>query len=218
MSYMPRLLLDYAPRLGGREPAVVAARDRACVSPATEGKLTRSCPVRARRPHVAWQMRARCRSYSAAQGGSFVPPCRGVFDGIPLPQAGPTAGSRSLRERLVPHVRVSPAQRPLVWRTSRRRQPVRSVGTPPTDVPDPPLTREAPSDRCIGGVGTSAAPKLARHRRQLRGRRLLPASRHPRSPDPDRYLPLIGCVGGESRSSPPTPRERRPTLRLRPRR
>jgi len=35
---------------------------------------------------------------------------------------------------------------------------VRSVGTPPTDVPDPPLTREAPSDRCIGGVGTSAAP------------------------------------------------------------
>jgi len=27
-------------------------------------------------------------------------------------------------------------------------------------------------------------------RRQLRGRRLLPASRHPRSPDPDRYLPL----------------------------
>ena len=48
------------------------------------------------------------QEYSAAQGGSFVPPCRGVFDGIPLPQAGPTAGSRSLRERLYLSVRVSP--------------------------------------------------------------------------------------------------------------
>ena len=75
-----------------------------------------------------------------------MPPCRGGFDGIPLPQAGPTAGSRSLRERLVPRVRVSPAQRAPRWRgTSRRRQPVRSVGTPPPDVPGDPLIREAPS-------------------------------------------------------------------------
>ena len=31
------------------------------------------------------------------------PPCKGVLGGTPLPQAGPAAGSRSLRERLVPH-------------------------------------------------------------------------------------------------------------------
>jgi hypothetical protein len=48
-------------------------------------------------------LRARCRKYLARhQGGSFVTHLgTGVLGGTPLPQAGPAAGSRSLRERLV---------------------------------------------------------------------------------------------------------------------
>ena len=46
------------------------------------------------------------------QGGSFIAHLgTGVLRGTPLPQAGPAADSRSLRERLVPHVRASLAQR-----------------------------------------------------------------------------------------------------------
>ena len=66
------------------------------------GQLTQSCPIRPRRPHVRWPMRARCRRTSRHQGGTCVVHLgRGVLGGTPLPQAGPAAGSRSLRERLV---------------------------------------------------------------------------------------------------------------------
>ena len=48
--------------------------------------------------------------YPRHQGGSFVPPCRGVFDGIPLPPAGPAAGSRSAaRETRTPRASLSRA-------------------------------------------------------------------------------------------------------------
>jgi hypothetical protein len=97
--------------LGGGLPAVVAVRDIASVSPATEGELTQSCPVRARRPHVAWPMRARCRSTprhkvdpSCHLAGAYSTayPCR-------------RRGLRRVRDRCArdsyPTVRVSPAQR-----------------------------------------------------------------------------------------------------------
>ena len=53
-------------------------------------------------------MRARCPKYLP---GTKVAPWKGVLGGIPLPQAGPVAGSRSLRERLVPSLRAALAQR-----------------------------------------------------------------------------------------------------------
>ena len=36
------------------------------------GQLTQSCPIRPRRPHVRWPMRARCRRTSRHQGGTCV--------------------------------------------------------------------------------------------------------------------------------------------------
>ena len=103
---------------------------------ASRGELTQSCPMRRRRPHLPWPMRARCRSTPGTKVDPFVPPCRGVFDGIPLPPAGPAAGSRSAaRETRTPQCESLSRGVPFVWRswTSRRRQPLRSDGTQPTD-------------------------------------------------------------------------------------
>jgi hypothetical protein len=49
--------------------------------------------------------------YPRHQGGSVLHLARGYSAAHPCHKEGATAGLRSLRERLVPHVRVSPAQR-----------------------------------------------------------------------------------------------------------
>src|SRR6476646_9226913 len=74
--------------------------------------MTRSCPVRRLRPHVPWPMRVRCRF-----GGGYLAahPCR---------RWGLRRARDPLRERLVPTVRVSLAQRPLL---SGAREPLDGV-------------------------------------------------------------------------------------------
>ena len=96
-----------------------ARESRFLVRRAAARELTQSCPVRPRRPHLPWPMRARCRSTSRHQGGSFrCPAWKGYLAAFP----GCRRCLRGARDRCARDsclsVRVSRAQRRLTRLTA----------------------------------------------------------------------------------------------------
>ena len=76
-------------------------------------ELTQSCPMPPGRPRLPWPMRARCRS---TPGTRWILSCHlaGAYStAYPCRRRGLRRARDPLRERLVPHVRVSLARRPV---------------------------------------------------------------------------------------------------------
>ncbi len=79
------------------------------------GVLTETCPIRPRRPHLPWLMRARCRSYLGEQG-EWCHLARRYLAAYPGRGRGLRRARESLRERLVPHSASLSRAASLVWR------------------------------------------------------------------------------------------------------
>ena len=141
-----------------------------------------------------------------------MPPCRGVFDGIPLAQAGPEAGSRSLRKEARPP--ASPLRSLFcVWRLKSFR---------PAPLALRPVARgEAPFDPPAAGFRGGSPRYAAGGVRLSRSGRPLPTpfevtSRHRASFDALKHLSRWSLGGGppacgggtrwRPSGAPPTPR------------